>query len=83
VVAQLAEANDLPALEVRSPKDESRQTLESVWILMSRNRDFLAGAVLGNQGVSKRVLSVPDPSGARMWTDDYNNLFQVMRWIPN
>jgi hypothetical protein len=83
VVAQLAEANDLPALEVRSPKDESRQTLESVWILLTRNRDFLAGAVLGNQGVSKRVLSVPDPSGARMWTDDYNNLFQVMRWIPN
>ncbi len=83
VVAQLAAANDLPALEVRSPKDESRQTLESVWILMSRNRDFLAGAVLGNQGVSKRVLSVPEAGATRVWTDDYNNLFQVMRWIPN
>jgi hypothetical protein len=83
VVAQLAAANDLPALEVRSPKDESRQTLESVWILMSRNRDFLAGAVLGNQGVSKRVLSVIESGRTPLWTDDYNNLFQVMRWIPN
>jgi hypothetical protein len=89
VVGQLAAQYDLPAIEIRSPKDESSRTLEAVWVLMTRDRNFFqspevvnpSGIVNHERGNS--VLRVPLPLTMRVWTDDYNNLLQVMRWIPN
>lgn len=89
VVGQLASVYDLPAIEIRSPKDESQRTLEAVWVLMTRNRNFFrrpeivnpSGMV--NQGAGNSVLPIPTRGKLRAWTDDYNNLLQVMRWIPN
>jgi hypothetical protein len=83
VVGQLASLYDLPAIEIRSAKDESSRTLEAVWILMTRDRNFLRLPEIVNPGNGNSVVSVPLPPTLRVWTDDYNNLLQVMRWIPN
>jgi hypothetical protein len=83
VVGQLASLYDLPAVEVRSAKDQSRRTLEAVWVLMTRDRNFFRSPEIVNPGNGTSVLSVPLPVRLRVWTDDYNNLLQVMRWIPN
>lgn len=83
VVGQLAAVNGLGAVEIRSPKDESRQISEAVWILMSQNRDFFTRPEIVTPGGGSRVLPLRGETGRRVWTDDYNNLFEVMRWIPN
>jgi spermidine synthase len=83
VVGQLAGLFDLPAVEIRSPKDESRQISEAVWILMTRKRDFFSQAGFVTPMPGSRVLPVRALAERSVWTDDYNNLFQVMRWIPN
>jgi hypothetical protein len=83
VVGQLAGLFDLPAVEIRSPKDESRQISEAVWILMTRRRDFFSQAGFVTPMPGSRVLPVRALAERSVWTDDYNNLFQVMRWIPN
>jgi spermidine synthase len=83
VVGQLASKYDLPAIEIRSAKDKSSRTLEAVWVLMTRDRNFFRSTGIVNPIKGDSVLSVPLPLTQRVWTDDYNNLLQVMRWIPN
>ena len=42
--------------------------------IVTRNRDFLADADV----VKKRVAIEPIP-GLNIWTDDFNNLFQILK----
>jgi hypothetical protein len=83
VVGQLASVYDLPAVEVRSAKEQPSRTLEAEWVLMTRDRDFFRSPEIVNPGKGTSVLPVPLPATLRVWADDYNNLLQVMRWIPN
>jgi protein-L-isoaspartate O-methyltransferase len=77
IVAQLAALNHLPAREFISGKDESRRLLAATWIVMTRNPGFWSRPEIAR---ASRPISVrPD---LRPWTDDYNNLLQVMQWIP-
>jgi hypothetical protein len=82
VVGQLASLYDLSAIEIRSPKDASRQTLEAFWILMTRNRDVFSLPEIASPGAGSQRIPIPSRPDLRLWTDDYNNLLQVMRWIP-
>ena len=83
VVGQLASLYDLPAIEIRSAKDQSSRTLEAVWVLMTRDRNFFRSPEIVTPDAGNSVLPVPARGSLRAWTDDYNNLLQVMRWIPN
>jgi len=76
-VAQLAAEYDLPAREFVSAKDESRRILAATWILMTRNREFWS-----RPEIVRASHPISQKPGLRAWTDDYNNLLQVMRWIP-
>ncbi len=77
VAGGLAAAFGRPALEIQTPKDAAREILGADWILITGNRDFLASPEI--QRVGERV---PVRRGIEVWTDDYNNLLQVMRWFP-
>ena len=64
VVAKLAAALGKTAAQVVSPGDEKAQTLLATWILVGSNLEF------------PRVAARDD---LRLWTDDYSNLFQVLK----
>ena len=77
VAGGLAAAFGRPAIEIQSPKDAAREILAADWILISANRDLLA-----NPEIQRAGEPAPVRPGLRVWTDDYNNLLQVMRWLP-
>jgi hypothetical protein len=55
--------------------DEHRKLIDSSdWVLVTRNRHFL-------DSVATTVLTEPIsvPPNLRVWTDDFNNLFQILR----
>ncbi len=73
VVQAAAASFGKPALLLRTPGDAANITYSSDWVLITEDADFLryareAGAV---PAVSRRP--------ARLWTDDYSNVFRLMR----
>jgi hypothetical protein len=56
--------------------DDNRRKLidSSDWVLVTRNRRLLDSV---DSTVMIEPISVPP--GLRMWTDDFNNLFQILR----
>jgi uncharacterized membrane protein len=76
VIERVAEHFGESAVLIHSDKDADHELSEAFWMLMTRNREFLSR-------VEKTASAVPAArQTARMWTDDYNNLFDVIRWIP-
>jgi len=73
VVEQLARFYGYTAIRIQSPKDEERGWSSATWVLVTRNRDFLSRGEVAN------VAQSMPPRGLRLWTDDYNNLLQVIR----
>lgn len=76
VVQQLAAFYGYPAVKIQSPRDEERLLSSATWVLMTRNRDFLA-----QSDIVEAAQPIPPRVGLRLWTDDYNNLLHVIRWI--
>jgi hypothetical protein len=74
VVKMLAEDADYATRLVASDEDSPRLISSSDWVLVTRNQEFLnkPETFAGTQ-----VIDVP--SGLRLWTDDYNNLFEILR----
>jgi hypothetical protein len=76
VIARLADRFAENAVLVHSEKDGARALSEAFWMLVTRNREFLSRAEVASSSAAVAHLA------AREWTDDYNNLFEAMRWIP-
>jgi hypothetical protein len=49
-------------------------TEPSDWILLARSDE-----VLGQPEVSKQLQSLDSQRKVRLWTDDYSNLFQILK----
>jgi hypothetical protein len=47
---------------------------QSDWILLARNGD-----VLGQPEVASKLQSLDTQRKVRIWTDDYSNLFQILK----
>jgi len=77
VVRQLAAHYGYPAVLVHSPKEGSQLLSSATWVLTTRNHEFLTRSEIANA-----TEPIPPQPGLRIWTDDYNNLLQVIRWIP-
>ena len=74
VVQLLAEDAGYPARMI-SNDDNPRKLIDaSDWVLITRNKHFL-------ENIETTVLIDPIevPAHLRVWTDDYNNLFQILR----
>jgi SAM-dependent methyltransferase len=74
VVAAIAAANHMEAVWIHDEGDDALAN-RSDWVLVSSNRQLLE---------SPRIADASTPIEAhpewRVWTDDFNNLFQVLRW---
>ena len=72
VVHELAERFKLHSGWVHSPGGPLSQ--QSDWILLARDAE-----VLGQAEVASRLQSLDSQRRVRLWTDDYSNLFQILR----
>lgn len=74
IIRQLAEGAGYHAVLVNSQGDDDQLILPSDWVLVTRN-----GAVLKNADVNLHSRPIRSRAGLRLWTDDYNNLFQILK----
>jgi hypothetical protein len=75
VVAQLGLVHGLTARLVHTERDEAHLYSRSDWILLTRDAAFFA-----RPEIARSVQTIEERPGLRLWTDDYNNLLQVLRF---
>jgi SAM-dependent methyltransferase len=74
VVQLLADDARYPARLI-SDGDDLRKLIDAAdWVLVTRNESFLS-----NLDETKLHEPITVPAKLRLWTDDYNNLFQILR----
>jgi hypothetical protein len=76
VVKLLAEDADYATRLIASEDDDKALISAADWVLVTRNQQFLN--VPETFAGSK---SIEVPADVRLWTDDYNNLFQILRSV--
>ena len=74
VSVQLANAFGYPSKSILNGSDEDECISTANWVLITRNSAFLNLPLL-----TKNEQPVTIPAGLRLWTDDYNNLFQILK----
>ena len=74
VVKQLADQFGYGAKRIENEGNENLCVAPSNWVLVSRNSRFMTSSL-----VTKQERPIHIPSGLRPWTDDHNNLFQILR----
>ncbi len=74
VIRQLADDAGYEAVMIADRSDDNPYSSHSDWVIVTRNRDFLTDP----QVVKKRVAIEPI-SGMKIWTDDFSNLFQILK----
>jgi SAM-dependent methyltransferase len=74
VVQLLARGAGYDAQMITNDDDHRKLIDSSDWVLVTRNKRFLDSL---NSTVIIEPVSVPP--GLRVWTDDFNNLFQILR----
>jgi hypothetical protein len=73
VLEAIARADNLSIVKVDDPPQETNGLhTSSSWVLLARSSDAF-------KGLADNVTAVPMQPSWRMWTDDYNNLVQVLR----
>jgi len=75
VVGQLAAVRGLIARVVHVARDDARLYSQSDWILMTRD-----GAFFARPEIASAAKTIEPRPGLRLWTDDYNNLLQVLKF---
>ena len=73
VVKRISEAFDLHTVLVADEAEDSEFS-KTDWVLVSRNRAFL-----DREDIASGAESISDIPGLRIWTDDYNNLFRILK----
>ena len=73
VVAQLATDAGVVAVDVIDDPDDDDYA-SSEWVLVTRNQAFLAQAE-----VRKRTSAITPIAGLPIWTDQFNNLFKILK----
>lgn len=74
VVKMLAEDADYTSRLISSDEDATMMVSPADWVLVTRNQDFLnkPETFAGSENIEV-------PPHLRLWTDDYNNLFEILR----
>jgi hypothetical protein len=74
VVKLLAEDADYPVRLIASGEDAPRMISSADWVLLTRNQEFLnkPDTFAGSE-------TIEVPARLRLWTDGYNNLFEILR----
>ena len=73
VVKGLAEHCAMDTVRIDTPRDDSRAINHSDWMMLTNNADFLRAVKPSPPKEAGDDFTVP------LWTDKYNNLFQILR----
>lgn len=73
VVKRVADAYQLHTALIVDEAEESDFS-KTDWVLATRNR-----ALLEREDIASAAGQIPDIPGLRVWTDDYNNLFRILK----
>lgn len=73
VVKRIAEAYGLHTA-LLSDEAEDTDYSKTDWVLVTRNR-----ALLEREDIARAAEAISDIPGLRLWTDDYNNLFRILK----
>jgi hypothetical protein len=63
-----------PAIAIENDSDDDNAISVAKWVLVTRNSRFLKLPLL-----AKDEIPIISPPGLRPWTDDYNNLFRILK----
>jgi SAM-dependent methyltransferase len=74
VVKTLAEDADYASRLISSDEDVTMMVSASDWVLVTRNQEFL-----NKQETFVGSENIVVPPHLRLWTDDYNNLYEILR----
>ncbi|MBV8828667.1 MAG: fused MFS/spermidine synthase [Acidobacteriaceae bacterium] len=74
VVARLAGECGIPAVLVRNHEHSDAAVLAADWVLVTQNL-----RVLSSEAIRNHSIAIPPRPDLRTWTDDYNNLLQVLK----
>ena len=78
VVKMIAESRGMSAAliehEPTADEEENQLLSNSDWVVVTRNQ-----SLINLPEISSRVKDIVQPRGATLWTDDYNNLFRVLK----
>jgi len=74
VIKQLADEVGYEAVLIADRSDENPYASHSDWVIVTRNRDFLA-----DPEVVKKSVAIKPIAGMKIWTDDFSNLFQILK----
>lgn len=72
VVEKLARTLNKQAILINNAEDEEEEIYSSDWVLMTSKP-------LGSTEITKAATALKSDPKMRVWTDDYNNLFQILR----
>jgi SAM-dependent methyltransferase len=73
-VFRLADALDLGSALIED-KGDGIQSLDSAWMLLTRNRSFLQLPAIAARTAPRPAI----PANVRIWTDNYSNLLRILR----
>jgi len=76
VVVKLAEHVGMDCIKVNNPVDHLRVVLAAEWMLMTRDSNFFQHEVIEPVAIH---FPTEKESTFPLWTDQYNNLFQIMK----
>jgi hypothetical protein len=77
VVSRIAQHFDWPCVEIRCDRPDTTNQLAKApydWMLVTRNQEFLAA-----KGIRDVAQFPTDFESYPLWTDQYSNLFQILR----
>ncbi len=74
VLARIAEQNNLDIALIHSLADALTGATETEYVILTRNRAFLS-----HPDISAAITPAPDRPNVRLWTDNRNNLLEVLR----
>ncbi len=74
IVQQLAAGAGFEAILIRSHQNDDDLILPADWVLVTNNKN-----VLDNPAVKLLAVPIATRPGLRPWTDDYNNLLQILK----
>ena len=74
VLKQLADDAGYQAILIRDDAEQDDDLWHSDWVLLTNSP-----AVLGAASIQSRTSPILPIPGLRLWTDDFNNLFQILK----
>jgi hypothetical protein len=74
VIKQLADEVGYEAVLISDRSDDNPYASHSDWVVVTRNRVFL-----DDPQVLKKRAAIPVVAGMRTWTDDFSNLFMILK----